>query len=100
MQYLIRLSNLLHAFQDQENIIVLFTFSWGEKLFCPYFYNHEDIREFERNNPLECCYEVRIAKQTVHANNVYSGKEIQKIYISPACKLSELQVSGLPSPNS
>ena len=45
-------------------------------------------------------YEVRIGKQTVHANNVYSGKERQKIYISLACKLSELQVSGLPCPSS
>ena len=72
----------------------------GRKLFCPYLYNHEDIREFERNNPLGCCYEVRIGKQTVHANNVCSGKERQKIYISLACKLSELQVSGLPCPSS
>ena len=33
MQYLIRFSDLLFAFQDQENIIVPVMFSWGEKLF-------------------------------------------------------------------
>ena len=31
MQYLIRFSDLLFAFQDQENIIVPVMFSWGEK---------------------------------------------------------------------
>ena len=50
MQYPICLSDLLHAFQDQENIIVSVMFSWGEKLFCLYSYTHEDIREFESNN--------------------------------------------------
>ena len=50
MQYLICLSDLLRAFQDQENIIVPVIFSWGEKLFCLYSYTHEDIREFESNN--------------------------------------------------
>ena len=44
MQYLIRLSDLLHAFKDQENTIVPIMFSWVEKLFCPYSYNHEIIR--------------------------------------------------------
>ena len=61
MQYPICLSDLLHAFQDQENIIVSVMFSWGEKLFCLYSYTHEDIREFESNNSLE----VRIVKQNV-----------------------------------
>ena len=46
MQYLIRLSDLLQAFQDQENIIVPLLFSRGEKLFCPYSYTQGDIREF------------------------------------------------------
>ena len=72
MQYLIRLSDLLHAFQ--ENIIVPVMFSWGEKLFCPYSYTHEDIREFECNNSSEA----RIGKQNVHGNKVYSGMERQK----------------------
>ena len=31
MQYLIRFSDLLHAFQDKENIIVTVMFSWGEQ---------------------------------------------------------------------
>lgn len=53
-------------------------FSWREKLFCPYPYTHEDIREFESNNSLECCHEVRIGKQYLHANKVSSGKERQK----------------------
>ena len=52
-------------------------FSWGEKLFCPYSYTHEDIREFESNNSLEA----RIGKQNVHGNKVYSGMERQKMYI-------------------
>ena len=46
MQYFIRLSDLLRAFQDQENIIVPVMFSWGEILFFLYSYTHEDIREF------------------------------------------------------
>ena len=33
MQYLIRLSDLLQAFQDQDNIIVPLLFSRGEQLF-------------------------------------------------------------------
>ena len=61
MQYPICLSDLLHAFQDQEDIIVSVMFSWGEKLFCLYSYTNEDIREFESNNSLE----VRIVKQNV-----------------------------------
>ena len=61
MQYPICLSDLLHAFQDQENIIVSVMFSWGEKLFCLYSYTHKDIREFESNNSLE----VRTVKQNV-----------------------------------
>ena len=73
-EYLIRLSDLLHAFQDQENVIVPVMFSWGEKLFCPYPYTHEDIREFVCNNSLEA----RIGKQNVHGNKVYSGMERQK----------------------
>ena len=61
MQYLICLSDLLRAFQDQENIIVPVMFSWGEKLFCPYSYTHEDIREFESNNS----YNLKKKKKTV-----------------------------------
>ena len=38
MQYFICLSDLVSAFQDQENIIVPVMFSWGEKLFCLYSY--------------------------------------------------------------
>ena len=94
MQYFIRLSDLLRAFQNQENIIVPVMFSWGEKLFCLYSYTHEDIREFESNNSLE----VRIGKQNVHGNKVYSGMERQKMYIR-VCKLSYLQVSRLPCPS-
>ena len=94
MQYLICLSDLLRAFQDQENIIVPVMFSWGEKLFCPYSYTHEDIREFESNNSLEA----RIGKQNVQGNKVYSGMERQKMYIW-ACKLFDLQVSRLPCPS-
>ena len=94
MQYLICLSDLLRAFQDQENTIVPVMFSWGEKLFCPYSYTHEDIREFESNNSLEA----RIGKQNVHGNKVYSGMERQKMYIE-ACKLFDLQVSRLPCPS-
>ena len=60
-------------------------FSWGEKLFCPYSYTHEDIREFECNNSSEA----RIGKQNVHGNKVYSGMEGQKMY-TRACKLSYL----------
>ena len=73
-EYLIRLSDLLHAFQDQENVIVPVMFSWGEKLFCPYPYTHEDIREFVCNNSLEA----RIGKENVHGNKVYSGMERKK----------------------
>ena len=73
-EYLIRLSDLLHAFQDQENVIVPVMFSWGEKLFCPYPYTYEDIREFVCNISLEA----RIGKQNVHGNKVYSGMERQK----------------------
>ena len=94
MQYLICLSDLLRVFQDQENIIVPVMFSWGEKLFCPYSYTHEDIREFESNNSLEA----RIGKQNVHGNKIYSGMERQKMYIW-ACKLFDLQVSRLPCPS-
>ena len=93
-EYLIRLSDLLHAFQDQENVIVPVMFSWGEKLFCPYPYTHEDIREFVCNNSLEA----RIGKQNVHGNKVYSGMERQKMYIR-ACKLSDLQVSRFHCPS-
>ena len=71
MQHLICLSDLLRAFQDQENIIVPVMFSWGEKVFCPYSYTHE---EFESNNSLEA----RIGKQNVQGNKVYSGMERQK----------------------
>ena len=94
MQYLVRLSDFLHAFQDQENIIVPVMFSWGEKLFCPYSYTHEDIREFESNNSLEA----RIGIHNVHGNKVSSGMERQKMYIR-ACKLSDLRVSRLPCPS-
>ena len=66
----------------------------GRKLFCPYSYTHEDIREFESNNSLEA----RIGKQNVHGNKVYSGMERQKMYIE-ACKLFDLQVSRLPCPS-
>ena len=61
MQYLICLSDLLRAFQDQENIIVPVMFSWGEKLFCLYSYTHEDIRGFESNNS----YNLKKKKKTV-----------------------------------
>ena len=70
---------MLHAFQDQENVIVPVMFSWGEKLFCPYPYTHEDIREFVCNNSLEA----RIGKQNVHGNKVYSGMERQKCISEP-----------------
>ena len=69
----------------------------GRKINCPYSCTHEDIREFESNNSLQCCHEVRIGKQNVHAYKIYSGKE-KKMY-TWACKLSDLQVSELPSPS-
>ena len=66
MQYLICLSDLLRAFQDQENIIVPVMFSWGEKLFCLYSYTHEDIREFESNNS----YNLKKKKRRYLAENI------------------------------
>ena len=69
----------------------------GRKINCPYSCTHEDIREFESNNSLQCCHEVRIGKQNVHAYKIYSGKE-KKMY-TWASKLSDLQVSELPSPS-
>ena len=44
MQYFIRLSDLLRAFQDQENIIVPVMFSWGENYFV---YIHILMKIFE-----------------------------------------------------
>ena len=64
----------------------------GRKIICPYWYTHEDIREFESNNSLECCHEVRLGRQNVPTKKVHSGKE-RKMYIR-ACKLYDLQVSG------
>ena len=92
MQYLSRFSDLLFAFQDQENIIVPVMFSWGEKWFCPYSYTQADIREFESNNSLECCHEVQIGKQNVRANKVYAGMERQKICPSSKSADSLVQV--------
>ena len=66
MQYLICLSDLLRAFQDQENIIVPVMFSWGEKLFCLYSYTHEDLREFESNNS----YNLKKKKRRYLAENI------------------------------
>ena len=80
MQYPICLSDLLHAFQDQENIIVPVMFSWGEKLFCPYSYTHEDIREFESNNSLE----VRIVKQNVQLTRSMQALKDKKCISQPA----------------
>ena len=80
MQYLICLSDLLRAFQDQENIIVPVMFSWGEKLFCPYSYTHEDIREFESNNSLED----RIGKQNVHGTRFIQAWKDKKCISEPA----------------
>ena len=57
----------------------------GRKIICPYWYTHEDIREFESNNSLECCHEVRLGRQNVPTKKVHSGKE-RKMYIR-ACKL-------------
>ena len=58
-------------------------------MICPYSYTQADIWEFESNNSLECCHEVRIGNQKVHANKVYAGMERQQICIR-ACKLSGL----------
>ena len=78
--------------------------SLGEK---NYFVHIHILREIFENvkvitrvitNSLECCHEVRIGKQNVHANKVYADMERQKICIR-ACKLSGLQVSGLPCPS-
>ena len=87
MQYLTRWSDLcmhfkfefVHAFQDQANINIQITFFWGEKLIVHIHVTHEDIREFESNYSLQCCHEVRIGKQNVHAYKIYSGKE-KKMY--------------------
>ena len=57
----------------------------GRKIICPYWYTHEDIREFESTNSLECCHEVRLGRQNVPTKKVHSGKE-RKMYIR-ACKL-------------
>ena len=54
--------------------------------------SREHIREFESNNSLECCHEVRLGRQNVPTKKVHSGKE-RKMYIR-ACKLYDLQVSG------
>ena len=89
MQYLIRFSDLLHAFQGQENIIVALMFSWGEKWFVHIHILRQIFENFESNNSLECCHEVRIGNQKVHANKVYAGMERQQIRIR-ACKLSGL----------
>ena len=97
MQYLIRFSDLLHAFQDKENIIVPVMFSWGKNDLSIFIYPAR-YREFESNNSLECCHEVRFGKQKVHANKVYAGMERQ-INCTRACKLSGLLVSGLPCPS-
>ena len=78
--------------------------SVGEK---NYFVHIHILREIFENvkvitrvitNSLECCHEVRIGKQNVHANKVYADMERQKICIR-ACKLSGLQVSGLLCPS-
>ena len=78
--------------------------SLGEK---NYFVHIHILREIFENvkvitrvitNSLECCHEVRIGKQNVHANKVYADMERQKICIR-ACKLSGLQVSGLLCPS-
>ena len=78
--------------------------SLGEK---NYFVHTHILREIFENvkvitrvitNSLECCHEVRIGKQNVHANKVYADMERQKICIR-ACKLSGLQVSGLLCPS-
>ena len=78
--------------------------SLGEK---NYFVHIHILREIFENvkvitrvitNSLECCHEVRIGKQNVHANKVYADMERQKICIR-ACKLSGLQVSGLLYPS-
>ena len=80
MQYFIRLSDLLRAFQDQENIIVPVMFSWGEKLFCLYSYTHEDIREFESNNSLEA----RIGKQMCMVTRSIQAWKDKKCISEPA----------------
>ena len=78
--------------------------SLGEK---NYFVHIHILREIFENvkvitrvitNSLECCHEVRIGKQNVHANKVYADMERQKICLR-ACKLSGLQVSGLLCPS-
>ena len=55
----------------------------------PYSNTQAYIREFESNNCLECCHEVRSGRQNVHANKVYAGMEKQQIGIR-VCKLSGL----------
>ena len=45
MQYLIRLSDLLQAFQDQENIIVPLMFYRGEKFFFVHIHILREIFE-------------------------------------------------------
>ena len=65
------------------------------KMICPYWYTHEDIRDFESNNSIKCCHEVRIGRQNVHANKVYSGKEKKKGIPYPNLQ----KVSGLLCPS-
>ena len=61
----------------------------GRKMIFPYSNTQADIREFESNDCLECCHEVRSGRQNVHANKVYAGMEKQQIGIR-VCKLSGL----------
>ena len=54
----------------------------GRKINCPYSCTNEDIREFKSNNSLQCCHEVRIGKQNVHAYKIYSGKKKKNVHQS------------------
>ena len=71
----------------------------GRKINCPYSCTHEDIREFESNNSLQCCHEVRIGKQNVHAYKIYSGKEKKNVHLSLQIVRQRQTVSELPSPS-
>ena len=80
-------------------MIVPIMFSWGEKNYFVHIHLLTNIFvSLKVITFWSTWYEVRTGKQNVHANKPYSGKWRQKMYIR-ACKFSDQQVSGLPSPS-
>ena len=48
----------------------------GRKMIIPYSNTQADIREFESNNCLECCHEVRSGRQNVHAMQAWKNNKL------------------------